>query len=539
MEHWYPKRRLGDLYDEAAARWPDREALLFEGRRYTFAEVAAKVDEAARALIRLGVGPGEHVSIWLVNCDDWIFIHFALAKIGAVSVPINTRFRSRDLAYVLKQSDSAMLIAHDVSGPVDYLAMLRELDRAEFPCLRDILLVSERAHEGFGHWPEALEAGRATPEAALARRAEEVAPDAVAFIMYTSGTTGFPKGAMHSHKIIRNNEERGFKLGFTARDTVLNYLPLFHAFGYSEGAVMSPLFGMRQILTATFDPDACLDLVEAEGVSVMHGFEAHMMGLTEAQLARPRDLSTLRTGLFAAGMKSATPVGRRGAEVLAPFRSVSGFGMTEVWLGVAVGSVDDDLEHRIETSGYPAPGYESRIVDPETGALCPPDAAGELQVRGFSLMLGYYKKPKETAESYTPDGWFRTGDMALWREDGYLRFLGRYKDMLKVGGENVDPMEVEGLLLDHPEIAQAAVVGAPDGRLAEVAVAFVERAPGGRLDAAGVIAWCRGKVASFKIPAHIEFIDAFPMTASGKIRKVELRERARLALAARGDEAAC
>ena len=536
MEHWYPKRRFGDLYDEAAARWPDREALVYRDRRYTFAEAAAKVDEAARALIGLGVGPGEHVALWLTNCDEWVFVHFALAKIGAVTVPVNTRFRTRDLAYVLKQSDSAMLVAHDVSGPVDYLAMLRELDRADFPELREIVLVSEGpAHEGFADWRAALEAGRAVPQEELARRAADVEPDAVAFIMYTSGTTGFPKGAMHSHKLLRNNEERGFKLGFTVRDTVLNYLPLFHAFGYSEGALMSPLFGARQILTATFDPDECLDLVEAEGVTVMHGFEAHMKGLCEAQEARPRDLSSLRTGLFAAGMKSATPVCRRGAETLKPMRAVSGFGMTEVWLGVTVGSVDDGLERRTETSGYPAPGYETRIVDPETGAPCPPGAEGELQVRGFSLMLGYYKKPAETAESYTEDGWFRTGDMGLWREDGYMRFLGRYKDMLKVGGENVDPMEVEGLLLDHPEIRQAAVVGAPDARLAEVAAAYVELEPGSRLDAAAVAAWCRGKVASFKIPAHVFFIDEFPMTASGKIRKVDLRADAQKRIEQRAD----
>ena len=218
MEHWYPKRRFGDLYDEAAARWPDREALVYLDRRYSFAEAAAKVDEAARALIGLGVGPGEHVALWLTNCDEWVFVHFALAKIGAVTVPVNTRFRTRDLAYVLKQSDSAMLVAHDVSGPVDYLAMLRGLDRAEFPELREIVLVAEgRAPDGFADWRQALEAGRAVPEEELARRAAAVDPDAVAFIMYTSGTTGFPKGAMHTHKLIRNNEERGFKMGLTVR----------------------------------------------------------------------------------------------------------------------------------------------------------------------------------------------------------------------------------------------------------------------------------------------------------------------------------
>ena len=245
MEHWYPKRRFGDLYDEAAARWPDRDALVYRDRRYTFREAAAKVDEAARALIRLGVGPGEHVSTLAgTNCDDWIFIHFALAKIGAVSVPINTRFRSRDLAYVLKQSDSAMLIAHDVSGPVDYLAMLRELDRAEFPCLRDILLVSEaQAHEGFGGLAaRRSRPGRATPEAE-ARAAR--------------GGGRARRGRLHHvhlrhHRLPQGGDAQRTRSSATmrsaasswaspSRDTMLNYLPLFHAFGYSEGAVMSPL----------------------------------------------------------------------------------------------------------------------------------------------------------------------------------------------------------------------------------------------------------------------------------------------------------
>ncbi|MDE0206403.1 MAG: fatty acid--CoA ligase family protein [Candidatus Tectomicrobia bacterium] len=259
----------------------------------------------------------------------------------------------------------------------------------------------------------------------------------------------------------------------------------------------------------------------------MHGFETHMKDLSDAQERQPRDVRTLRTGLFAAGMHSATPVCRRGARLLAPFKALSGYGMTEVWIGAALGALDDDESRRIESSGYPAPGYEMRIVDPDSGAALGPNAPGELQVRGYCLMLGYYNKPAETAACYTPDGWFKTGDTAYWREDGYLRFLGRYKDMLKVGGENVDPMEVEGLLLEHPGVHQAAVVGVADERLSEVPVAFVQPAAGQALEAAAVIDHCRGKLASFKLPRHVVFVDDFPMTASGKIRKTELRDQAR------------
>ena len=537
---WYPKRRFGDLVDDTARRFPQREALVFEAQRYTYEDLAAKVDESAKAMMAIGVEPGDHVSVWLNNCDDWIFLLFGLAKIGAVMVPVNTRFRTHDLEYVLRQSDSQYLVTHNVCGPIDYLGMVREVialpDAGEsvederFPELRGVVIVDPEDHAGTVPWSSARSRSSTVSDEALAQRASAVDPDKPVFIMYTSGTTGFPKGVVHTHKLVRNNEERVFRMGITENDVILNYLPLFHAFGYSEGALNAVLSGAVHIVTETFDPDESLDLVESERVTVINGFEAHMKGLTEAQESRPRDISSLRAGIFAAGMHSATPVCRRGGEVLSPLKAVSGFGMTEVWLGAALCSIDDGEERRFESSGYPGLGYELRVVDPETGALCPPGEQGELQVRGFSLMVEYYKKPKETAESYTADGWFRTGDTAVWREDGYIRFLGRYKDMLKVGGENVDPMEVEGLLLEHPEVFQVAVVGYPDERLSEVAVAYVQRVPGSGLEAGEVIDYCRGKVASFKIPRHVIFVDEFPMTASGKIRKVDLRADALRAL---------
>ena len=360
----------------------------------------------------------------------------------------------------------------------------------------------------------------------LMDRAQNVDPDDPVFIMYTSGTTGLPKGAMHSHKLIRNIEERAYRMCITENDVILNYLPLFHAFSYSEGALMSPLTGAKQVITGAFIPDECLDLVEKESVSIMHGFEAHLKGLTEAQEATPRDVSSLRTGIFAAGMHSATPVVRRGARTLAPLKNLSGFGMTECWLGVSLNALDDSEEKRCETSGYPGLGYQVRVADTETGLDQPVGIPGEILVKGYSMMLGYYKKPKETAASYDEDGWFHTGDTAEWVEGGYIRLLGRYKDMLKVGGENVDPMETDGYLLEQSEIHQIAIVGYPDEKLTEIPVAFVERVADANITADGVIASCRGKMASFKIPRHVFFVEEFPMTASGKIRKVDLREEA-------------
>jgi fatty-acyl-CoA synthase len=531
------QRRFGDLADDIAARLPDREGLVFEASRYTFREVAARIDEAARRLIAAGVGQGEHVALWLNNSDDWIFIAFAVAKIGAVLVPINTRFRSRDLAYVLAQSDSAVLITHDRSGPVDYAGMVREavalpaageeVRDPRFPMLRRVILLGARPQPGTVDW--AALAGPATrvPAEELANRARAVDPAATAFIMYTSGTTGFPKGVVRTHELIGNVEERAALMAITAEDTILNYLPLFHTFGLSEGAWMSLVTGARQIVTRGFDPEESLDLIEKERVTIVHGFEAHMKGLAEAQEARPRDVSSLRTGIFAAGMLSATPVVRRGMRALAPIKNVSGFGMTETWIGVGLSSLDDDEIHRSEASGWPGRSFEVRIVDEGSGEVLGSGVAGELQVKGWAVMKEYYKKPAETAATFTADGWFRTGDAAMWLPDGCLRFLGRYKDMLKVGGENVDPMETEGLLLEHPAVQQVAVVGLPDERLGEVAVAYVECRSGAIIDAEEVLGHCRGKIASFKLPRHVVFIEAFPMTESGKIRKTELREDAK------------
>jgi len=544
---WYPKRRFGDLPRDIAARFPDREGLVFDAARHTFGAVAARVDDAAKRLMAAGVRQGDHVALWLNNCDDWIFISFGILKIGAVLVPINTRFRSRDLAYVLKQSDSSVLITHDRSGPIDYLGMVREVVSlpedgeqvrdASYPVLRRVIVLGAEPHRGTADWAALAEMGKRVSNDDLATRARAVDPDATAFIMYTSGTTGFPKGVVHTHRLIRNVEERAFRMAITRNDVILNYLPLFHAFGLSEAAWMSLVTGAKQIVTRTFDPDESLDLIERERVSIIHGFEAHMKGLTDTQEARARDLSSLRTGIFAAGMLSATPVTRRGARVLAPLKNLAGFGMTETWLGVTLCALDDDETHRCETSGYPGLGYEVRVIDSDTGVASGVGVPGELQVRGDSVMREYYKKPVETAATFTEDGWLRTGDAAMWLEDGYIRFLGRYKDMLKVGGENVDPMETEGLLLEHPAIHQVAVVGLPDARLGEVPVAYVACASGVHIEADAVITYCRGKVASFKVPRHVVFLDSFPMTESGKIRKADLRADAKQRLGMKETEA--
>lgn len=532
---WFPKRTIGSLVDERAGRDGGREALVFEGRRWTFAELAGDVDTVARGLIARGVGPGDKVSLWMMNRPEWIHTALAVVRIGAVLVPINTRLRAEDAAYVLGQSDSTTLIIAARSGPIDYLGMVRTLlpslgpggsvDDPRLPALRHVVALGDVSPSGAMAWPALLESGKRVSDKTLRSRMDAVDPDATAFIIYTSGTTGFPKGVMHGHAIVRNVVDRAFGMAIAPTDTILNYLPLYHLFGFSEGMLMSLVTGARQILTATFDPDESLRLLEAERATILHGFDTHFKDLLDAHQRRPCDPSSIRTGLLAAGMSSSAAIARDARHVFGRF--LSGYGMSEIGAGATLSALDSTEEQCAEASGYPAPGYEIRIVDPATGHDQPPGTPGEILVRSYMLMQGYYRKPEDTAAAIDRDGWMHTGDMGLMRPDGHLRFMGRYKDMLKIGGENVDPMEVEAYLMGHPTVDVAAVVGVPDARLSEVAVAFVRSAPGQEVAESEVIAYCRGKIASYKIPRHVFVVDDFPMTGSGKIQKVKLREEAR------------
>jgi fatty-acyl-CoA synthase len=526
---WFSKQTLGSLPARAARRWGRREALCFRGRRWTFAEVAAGVDRVARGLMALGVTPGDTVGLWMVNRPEWIEAAFAVMKIGAVLVPINTRLRTEDVAYIVGQSDASTLILAERSGPIDYLAMVRELVPANggasrLPALQRLVVLGEEPRPGTVAWSELLERASTVDDARLAARADAVDPEALAFLMYTSGTTGFPKGAMHGHRMIRNVTERAFRLAISEQDAIMMYLPLFHLFAFSEGMLTSMVSGARQILTEGFDPDESLELIACERATVLHGFDTHYKELLEAHGRQPRDVSSVRTGIFGAGMSSSVPIAHRSRALFGPL--VSGYGMSEFGVGAAIGSLDSTAEQSCEASGYPAPGYEIRVVDPATGQDQPSGTPGEILVRGYTLMLGYYNKPEATAAAIDAEGWMHTGDMGILRADGHLRFMGRYKDMLKIGGENVDPMEVEAYLMGHPAINLAAVVSYPDARLSEVGVAFVRCEPGHRVSAPEVLAYCRGRIASFKIPRHILFVDEFPMTSSGKIQKVKLREEA-------------
>ena len=535
MSRWIDKLTLGEAVDRAAKRFGDLEALAFGGQRWSFADLGDDSDRAARGLIQAGVQPGDKVALWLDNRPEWIHILFAAAKVGAVLVPINTRFRTNDLEYVLRQSDTTTLITADRSGPIDYLSMVRTLipeleflsdasalRTEQFPELQRVIVVSDTAYPGTLRWTDVIQDGESVSEADRRARQDSVDPDATTVMLYTSGTTGFPKGVMHCHDLLRNVADQASRQAIRPPDAILTYLPLFHAFGLYEGPYMSIVSGARQVLMERFDAGEALRLIEAEKIALIHGFDTHFREIMSHPDLDKTDRSSLRSGICSAGLASSEQTARRAQQYLC--KTISAYGMTELHNCAAQSFPLDSEDDRCTMSGAPMPGYRFRVIDPDTGMELPFGTPGELLVRGYGVMQGYYKKPEETAAAIDAEGWMHTGDRAIEREDGTIRFLGRYKDMLKVGGENVDAAEVEALVLTHDAVAQVAVVGVPDERLAEVACACVRLKPDTQLSADEIMAHCKGKVATFKIPRHVVFMDEYPMTSSGKVQKFKLRD---------------
>ena len=520
---------LGDAVDRAAQMWGDRPAAVFGERRWNYTEFAAEVDRVAKGLMAQGAQRGDHVAVWMTNLPEWLWLQYGIAKVGGCIVPLNTRYRTDDVAYTVAQSESRFMISLDSSGPIDYRQMLCEAHPliTEAGHLEQVILTGDPRDDtlaGELSWESLIAAGNAVSDEELAARAAEVTVDDRMMLTYTSGTTGHPKGVVHTHRPLRNSRERAMLLGHTHNDIHMSYLPLFHLFGFGEVSLQAVLSGGCQILFDTFDAAEVLASLEAEGGTVLHGFDSHWGDLLRAQDEHPRDVSSLRMGTLAAGMESSTPVARRAQEVFCP--TVSGWGMSESWAFVSCSHPTHSVEQRTEASGYPMDDIEFEIRDLDAGQSCAPDTPGALFVRGYTVMEGYWRRPEATAEVLDDAGWLDTGDIARQRPDGHIVFVGRHKDMLKVGGENVSPAEVEGYLLEVDGVEQIAVVGYPDPRLVEVPVAFVQRTATAPLDLTeeALIERCRGRIASFKIPRHVVFVDEMPTTPSGKIRKVELRD---------------
>lgn len=509
-----PEKTLGQLLDLAVRHRPDYEAYVHGERRLTFAQLAAEVDVHARALMAQGVEPGDRVALWMANSVEWVVFFLATSRIGAVTVPLNTGFTVDEAAYVVGQSDSVLVVAGPGVRGRDLPAEAMRLLSDERVSARGVVSVGVHLL-GTISSDELLAGAPAVTTGELTRRATAVEADDIVLTLYTSGTTGFPKGVLHSHQVIRNMADAADRLRLSGDDTVVMYLPLFHIFALA--AVVTFLYtGGRMVLLDSFGGEASLALMEREQATVAYGVGTHYYDQLRSPSFADHDLSRLRLCLS----PGTGDLVRAVSAAMAP--AVNVYGMTETTSMTSVGSPDDPLDARADTVGRPLPGSEVKVVDKQ-GRSLPPSEVGELLVRGHPVMLGYYKNDLATAEVLR-GGWFHTGDAVSVTSEGYLRFVSRISEMFKVGGENVDPIEVEAVLMRHPAVAMASVVGVPDERLGEVGLACVQLLEDARVDTAELLVFAREDLASYKVPRHVRLVDGFPMTASGKVQKFLLQE---------------
>ncbi|WP_191984383.1 AMP-binding protein [Amycolatopsis eburnea] len=511
---------IGDNFDRTVAAFGDRDALVDRtaGRRWTYRELAVEVDALALGLVGRGVGKGDRVGIWSPNRAEWTFLQYATAKIGAILVNINPAYRSHELEYVLNQAGIRLLVASDAFKTSDYPAMVEEV-REKCAALEHVVIL------GGPDWQALMSAG-GDPEQLKHLQAGLSADDPIN-IQYTSGTTGFPKGATLSHHNILNN---GFFVGelcnYTEADRVCIPVPFYHCFGMVMGNLACTSHGACMVIPApAFDPKATLEAVAAERCTSLYGVPTMFI----AELNHPDfasfDLSSLRTGIMAG---SPCPV-----EVMKQVIDRMGMGEVSICYGMTETSpvstqtrADDSIERRVSTVGRVGPHLEVKVVDPETGLTVPRGEPGELCTRGYSVMLGYWEQPDKTAEAIDKARWMHTGDLAVMDGDGYLNITGRIKDMVIRGGENLYPREIEEFLYTHPDILDAQVIGVPDEKYGEELMAWIRMREGAEpLTAEKVREFCEGKLARYKVPRYVHVVEEFPMTVTGKVRKVEMREK--------------
>jgi fatty-acyl-CoA synthase len=512
---------IGDNLDRTVAGFGDRDALVerASGRRWTYRELADEVNAVALGLVDLGVGKGDRVGIWAPNCAEWTFTQYATAKIGAILVNINPAYRVHELKYVLNQAGIRTLVAAPSFKSSDYAAMIEEV-RGDCPALDDVVLI------GREEWTSLLSIGRGGSAAHLAELRAELSADDPINIQYTSGTTGFPKGATLSHHNILNN---GFFVGelcnYTEADRVCIPVPFYHCFGMVMGNLAATSHGCCMVIPApAFDPALTLAAVAEEKCTSLYGVPTMFIAELAAADFDSYDLATLRTGIMA-GSPCPVEVMKQVIERMGMSEVTICYGMTETSPVSTQTRADDSVDRRVSTVGRVHPHLEVKVVDPETGGTVPRGTPGEFCTRGYSVMLGYWEQDDRTAEAIDRARWMHTGDLAVMDDDGYLNITGRIKDMVIRGGENVYPREIEEFLYTHPDVLDAQVIGVPDDRYGEELMVWVRMREGATpLTDESLREFCTGKLAHYKIPRYVHIVDEFPMTVTGKIRKVEMRE---------------
>ena len=511
---------IGDNLMRTVARFPDAEALVDvpSGRRWTYVQLDADVTALALGLMAVGVEAGDRIGIWSPNGPEWTLLQYATAKVGAVLVNVNPAYRSHELAYVLTQSGVRMLVSAVVHKTSDYRAMIDEV-RSQCPDLREVVYIGEKS------WDELVAAGAGVSMDQLTARMSTLSSDDAINIQYTSGTTGFPKGATLSHhNILNNGFFVGELVGYTEHDRIALPVPFYHCFGMVMGNLAATSHGACMVIPApAFDPAATLKAVEQERCTSLYGVPTMFIAELGLDDFATYDLSSLRTGIMA-GSPCPVEVMKRVVAEMNMSEVAICYGMTETSPVSTMTRVDDDVARRTETVGRAMPHIEVKVVDPVTGRTVSRGEPGELCTRGTSVMLGYWNEPDKTAEAIDSGHWMHTGDLATMDDGGYLSIVGRIKDMVIRGGENVYPREVEEFLYSHPDIADVQVIGVPDRKYGEELMAWVVMRPGAEaLTAEGVRTFCEGRLARYKVPRYVHVVDGFPMTVTGKIRKVEMR----------------
>jgi fatty-acyl-CoA synthase len=531
---------VGELLDRTATRFPDNPALIVRHQklRYTYCEFLREVERAARGLLRLGISKGEKVGVWCTNYAEWVITQFAVAKIGAVLVNLNPAYGTVEFEHALRQSGCSTLFISKGFRDRNYLSVLFEicpeathsvpgdLHSDKLPQLRNLIFIGPASpHPALMPWDRFLDMGESVPEDALPARAATLEFDDPINIQYTSGTTGTPKGALLSHhNIVNNGVLIGQGMRFTDKDKLCIPVPFYHCFGMVLGNMVCVAHGAAMVIPAEyFDPLATLQAISEERCTAVHGVPTMFI----AELEHPRfaefDLTSLRTGIMA-GSPCPINIMRRVVQEMHCSELTIVYGLTETSPGITQTTPDDPLELRVTTVGKPMPHTEIKIVDTRTGRIVPRGTPGELCARGYAVMKGYYQNSEATRQTLDADGWLHSGDLATMSENDYCKITGRSKDMIIRGGENIYPRDIEEFLYTHPGISEVQVIGIPDRKYGEQVMAWIKLKPGATSSTEAIREFCKGRIAHFKVPRYVKFVDAFPITVNGKTQKYKMRE---------------